>query len=104
MTQVTAYRADLMIAKSARSDTNTDGIYDLLDSPTMTDKGQTIRYILEYDNIGNAPASGVVMNEKIPAQTCYRIGSIESNQPAGTLLEYSNDGGINYTYTPIGTT
>jgi uncharacterized repeat protein (TIGR01451 family) len=70
-TQVTAYRADVMIQKKALSDTNRDGIYDLLDSPTMTDKDQKIRYTLEYDNIGNAPASGVMMNEKIPAQTCY---------------------------------
>jgi uncharacterized repeat protein (TIGR01451 family) len=103
-TQVTAYRADVMIQKKALSDTNRDGIYDLLDSPTMTDKDQKIRYTLEYDNIGNAPASGVVMNEKIPAQTCYVVGSLEANQPAGTLLEYSNDGALSYTYTPVGST
>ena len=103
-TEVTAYRADVMIQKSAISDTNNDGIYDLLDSPTMTDKDQKIRYTLEYDNIGNASASGAMISEKIPAQTCYVIGSLESNIPAGTVIEYSADSGVNYDYFPIGTT
>ena len=103
-TQVTAYRADLMIQKSAISDNNGDGYFDAVDSTTMTDQNKKIRYKLEYDNIGNASASGAMISEKIPPQTCYVIGSLESNIPAGTVIEYSADSGVNYTYTPIGTT
>ena len=103
-TQVTAYRADLMIQKSAISDNNGDGYFDAVDSTTMTDQNKKIRYTLAYDNIGNASASGAVISEKIPAQTCYVIGSLESNIPAGTVIECSADSGVNYTYIPIGTT
>ena len=91
-TSTTVYRPDLVITKTAVSDTNGDGIFDLVDNAVMTDAGQKIRYTLGYDNIGNTVASGVVLSEMIPAQTCYIVGSLEQTKPLRTHIEYSNNG------------
>jgi len=103
-TSTTVYRPDLVITKTAVSDTNGDGIFDLVDNAVMTDAGQKIRYTLGYDNIGNTVASGVVLSEMIPAQTCYIVGSLEQTKPLRTHIEYSNNSSQTYTYIPVGAT
>ncbi|MGW8184634.1 MAG: Ig-like domain-containing protein [Candidatus Moraniibacteriota bacterium] len=37
----------------------------------------------------------------IPTGACYKVGSAELTQPANTVLSYSNDDQITWTYTPV---
>jgi uncharacterized repeat protein (TIGR01451 family) len=61
-------------------------------SPTGTvTAGQTITYTLNYANLGTAPASGVTVNDSIPADTTLVPNSITSN-PA---IFYSGQNGNN---------
>ena len=64
--------------------------------------GEKIRYTVNYNNSGNTAAEGVTIVEQIPTGSCYVIGSAEVNQPAGTTLEFSSDGGSTWSYVPVG--
>ena len=100
-TTTNTYKADLVILKDGISDNNADGSYSSGDSSTTTALGKNIRYTISYDNIGNTFADNAVINEKIPNNTCFTIGSI-ANIQTGMVVEYSDTNGSSYSYTPLG--
>lgn len=72
--------------------------------------GATIAYVVAYDNVTTAggtnnstiTASSIVLNDPMPANTDFAVGSVTSTPPAGITVAttYSNDSGATYTYTP----
>jgi uncharacterized repeat protein (TIGR01451 family) len=70
---------------------------------SATDRDKNIRYTLGYNNIGKSFATGVSIIEKIPTNTCFTVGSIYGLSGDYTL-EYSNNGGASYSYSPVGST
>jgi uncharacterized delta-60 repeat protein/uncharacterized repeat protein (TIGR01451 family) len=95
------YLADVLIQKSGYScgPDNICGNGD--DNPSTLNPGERINYTLSYDNAGDMGAENVVISEMIPLGTCYSVGTVEANQPPSTILTYSNDDGITYSYTPV---
>lgn len=61
--------------------------------------GATVDYTITLNNTGGSSADNVVIIDPVPANTNFVVGSL-STAPAGTL-EYSNDGGTSWTYTPV---
>jgi len=55
--------------------------------------GTTLTYTVLMTNNGTGPASAVVVNDPIPANTTFVPGSAAG---AGTTIEYSHDGGLTY--------
>ncbi|MDO4773865.1 MAG: hypothetical protein Q4A37_01940, partial [Candidatus Saccharibacteria bacterium] len=97
----TVYRADVRIKKDGLS-AGKDGIFGTADDSTTEVRAkERIRYSLAYNNSGNRDAKETVIEEIIPDNTCFSVGSVK-NYPAGTKLTYSNDGGNTYTYVPQG--
>ncbi|MDR2190806.1 MAG: hypothetical protein LBP53_06645 [Candidatus Peribacteria bacterium] len=90
------YLADVMVEKSAIVDSNADGLFSGNDSTEIVSKGKKIRYRLAYHNIGNYSAENVVLRDKLPADTCFVIGSVVI--PEKSWIEYSNDKGMTWSY------
>jgi uncharacterized repeat protein (TIGR01451 family) len=90
------YLADVMIEKSAIVDSNADGVFSGDDSVHAVGKGKRVRYRLKYDNIGNYHAENVVLRESLPAEICFKMGSI--TLPERTSIEYSADKGMSWEY------
>ena len=100
-TSTVAYRSDLRLIKTAVS-SGADGVIGTADDSTdSTNPGETVRYTLSYNNIGHTTAENSVITENIPDDTCFTPGSI-ANLPATATVEYSNDGGSTWDYTPSG--
>lgn len=100
--QVTVYRADVSVTKEgygcgADDDCNTLAPIDY----SKVSAGDDIEYIINYNNSGNTEAENTVIKETIPEGTCYKVGTVESAQPSGTTLEYSNDNGFTWSYVPV---
>ncbi len=68
-------------------------------SEQFTNAGELIRYTVDYNNTGNTDAQNVILTENIPSTTCFTKSSI-AGLPAGVTIQYSNDGGTTWTYTP----
>lgn len=98
---VSVYLPDVTIEKEGAS----CGVDDICgnedDDQIDANPGESIRYRLEYDNKGNIDAENVQIEETIPTNTCYKPGSVELNLPAATTVQYSNDNGITWFYTPV---
>jgi uncharacterized repeat protein (TIGR01451 family) len=99
--QTVVYRSDLSIEKSgiSKGPDNILGTGD--DSTTQTSVGENVHYILEYNNIGSAPAQNSVITETIPTGMCYIDGSI-TGYPGDATIEFSNDNASTYSYNPTG--
>lgn len=100
MTSTVVYRPDLTISKTAIVDLDANGTFTTgtADSTINAIQSRTIRYKLEYDNIGNATAKSSYITEKIPAGTCLKVAGsplagVFTNLAPGTIVEYSNDNG-----------
>ena len=61
--------------------------------------GAIITYSLNYSNTGNEYATNTQMVDKIPLHTRFILNSV--NVEPGIIVQYSNDNGITWTYTPI---
>jgi len=65
-----------------------------VDTNNVVSAGGTIVYILTYQNIGTQDATGVYINETVPANTVFNAGSstatwsCPNGSPAGTLCTY----------------
>ena len=110
MTNTIVYRPDLTIRKTAVVDQDANGAFTtwVNDSTISALQSRTIRYKLEYDNIGNATAKSTYITEKIPAGTCLKVAGspvagIFTNLAPSTIIEYSNDNGSNWWYNLINT-
>ncbi|MEF3245299.1 MAG: DUF11 domain-containing protein [Caldisericaceae bacterium] len=58
----------------------------------------TLTYSIKYGNTGNLTATNTVITDHIPSNTRFVVGS--ATQPAGVTVEYSNDNGATWSYTP----
>ncbi|BAL80367.1 DUF7619 domain-containing protein [Caldisericum exile] len=61
--------------------------------------GDTVTYTITYGNNGNLTAANTFIVDKIPANTKFIVGSVTGEQ--GVSIEYSNDNGTTWTYTPV---
>jgi len=62
--------------------------------PNVAAQGQVITYTLSYENVGRAHATGVTVQDTIPASTIYVAGSLAINTGSGwvTLTDDPDDG------------
>lgn len=87
---VNVYRADLTTDKT---------VVDVATgSETQTSAGSVLSYTVTYNNIGNTAAENAVLTDNLPTNTCLILGSIQN--PAGTSIEYSNNDGASWDYSP----
>jgi uncharacterized repeat protein (TIGR01451 family) len=63
--------------------------------------GATIRYTTKYENIGFAPSLNIVIIDKVPNNTNYKVGSATGE--AANNIRFSNNNGSTYTWGPSGT-
>jgi uncharacterized repeat protein (TIGR01451 family) len=90
------YLADVMVEKTAIVDSNADGIFSGDDSLKEVGKGKKVKYRIRYTNIGNYNAENVVLRDSLPAEVCFTMGSV--TLPERTVIEYSNDKGMTWSY------
>lgn len=89
-TSVVVYKADAYVHKTmglASGATGAAGLGDLLD------------VVIEYNNLGNAPADDVVYTDYFPAGTSYVVGSLQG-LPGDFTLEFIGEAGPGYV--PVG--
>jgi uncharacterized repeat protein (TIGR01451 family) len=67
--------------------------------------GTNLTFTSTVTNVGGASASSVAIVDSLPATVQYKLASTSATLPAGVtvVIEYSNDGGTTWTYTPIST-
>jgi hypothetical protein len=78
-TSTTVYRPDLTINKTATVDLDNNNVFTTgtTDSTIAAYQNRTIRYKLEYDNIGNATANNAYVTEK---DTCWYLSETCMNR------------------------
>jgi uncharacterized repeat protein (TIGR01451 family) len=82
-------------------------IVDLLKSVNLSSPqppGTDLTYTIVFTNTGGVPATGLIVLDPIPADTDFQVGSVTSNLGTTGLtvvVEYSNDSGASWTYTPV---
>jgi uncharacterized repeat protein (TIGR01451 family) len=69
-------------------------------APTVAARGQTITYTLSYENVGGARATGVTIQDSIPASTAYVAGSLAINTGSGWVTLTDADDGDQGAYIP----
>jgi uncharacterized repeat protein (TIGR01451 family) len=64
--------------------------------------GTDLTYTISLTSQGNADAVNTVIVDSLAAEVEFKLGSIVTSLPAGVtaVVEYSNDGGLSWTYTP----
>ncbi len=62
--------------------------------------GATVDYTLVVNNTGSTAADNVIVADAIPANTAFVVASMVTI-PAGATVDYSNDGGGTWVYTPV---
>lgn len=65
--------------------------------------GTDLSYTITFTNAGYTVASQVVVNDAVPHNTDFKVGSATASLGSTGLsdaITYSNDGGATYTYTP----
>jgi hypothetical protein len=73
-------------------------------NPTGTQiPGTQLTYTTTITNIGTTTASTVIVADSVSANLQFKLGSVVTNMPVGIMvaLEYSNDAGATWTYTPV---
>jgi uncharacterized repeat protein (TIGR01451 family) len=67
--------------------------------------GTQLAYTTSYQNLGTDSLTAVVILDAVPAFTQFRVGSANTGTPpasiTGITVEYSNDGGVTWIYTPV---
>ena len=80
---------------------------DLVKTVTPTGSqspGTDLDYAVTFTNSGSASAQSVVINDPVPANTDFKVGSITNNLGTTGLtvvVTYSNNGGSTNVYTPV---
>jgi len=72
-------------------------------SPSGTQPpGIDLTYTINFSNTGNLAAQQFVITDPIPANTDFKVGSVTTalGGLSGVTVQYSNDGGLTYAYTP----
>ncbi len=73
-------------------------------SPTgIQPPGTQVTHTITVTNVGTAGASGLVLVDSLGNNADFKIGSVITTLPSGVTatLEYSNNGGTTWTYTPV---
>jgi uncharacterized repeat protein (TIGR01451 family) len=74
-------------------------------SPTGTAApGTDLVYTISFSNIGAGPGYSFVINDPIPTNTDFKLGSVTTSLGTTGLtstVAYSNNGGSTWTYTPV---
>jgi uncharacterized repeat protein (TIGR01451 family) len=60
--------------------------------------GATIRFTMNYENVGFAPSMNIIINDKIPEYTEYKVYSATGE--AVNAIKFSDDNGATFNYTP----
>jgi len=67
--------------------------------------GTELTYRTDYSNVGTDSLTSIVIYDAVPAWTQYRVGSASAGTLApgitGVTIEFSDDGGATWTYTPV---
>ena len=65
--------------------------------------GADLTYTITFTNDGSEDAVDAVVIDSLPSEVQFKVGTATSTVPLGigVTLEYSNDGGTVWTYTPI---
>lgn len=65
--------------------------------------GTNLTFTSTVTNVGGASASSLAVVDSIPTSVQYKLASTSATLPTGVtvLIDYSNDGGTTWTYTPI---
>ncbi|HNG97142.1 MAG TPA: DUF11 domain-containing protein, partial [Candidatus Absconditabacterales bacterium] len=94
---------DLILTKSGQS-VGLDGIIGTTDDQTGSALvGKEVRYTINYISNSSSGASDAHIIDPIPANTCFKVGSLTNVfPPISHTFAYSNNGGSTYTYTPVG--
>lgn len=66
--------------------------YDYIEPGTAL-PGDVMMYTITFENIGNEPATGIVINDPVPNNSKYRIDSATGKN---TKITFSIDGGKNF--------
>ena len=73
-------------------------------SPTGTQlPGTDLTYTVTITNDGSDDAVSTLIVDSLPVEVEFQVGSVVNNLPTGVTatVEYSNDGGSTWTYTPV---
>ncbi len=72
-------------------------------APSDTIPGTEITYTMTVVNWGTAPADSVVVEDALPDELSFKVGSPSETLPSGVgaMREYSDDGGATWAYTPV---
>ena len=64
--------------------------------------GTDLNYTVVVQNTGTEAAMAVVVVDSLPPEVMFKIGSIVSTVPSGSVtIEYSSDDGATWTYVPV---
>jgi len=63
--------------------------------------GATVGYQVLVTNNGTVTADNVTVVDSVPGNSSFLVGSVASVPAAGTLVSYSNDNGVSWTYNPV---
>jgi len=67
--------------------------------------GTELTYTTDYQNVGTDSLTTVVILDALPAFTQFKVGSTTNGTPpasvSGVTPQYSNDGGVSWTYAPV---
>jgi uncharacterized repeat protein (TIGR01451 family) len=66
--------------------------------------GADITYVIIFTNSGGSAAQGLTINDGVPANTDFKVGSVVTNLGTTGLtvaVAYSNNNGTTYAYTPV---
>lgn len=69
-------------------------IYDYIEPGTAL-PGDVMMYVITFKNIGDKPAEGIVINDPVPNNSKYRVGSAVGKD---TTITFSIDGGKSFGY------
>jgi|GEM_PF-258842 len=98
ISSVVVFRSDVTVSKTGVS-CGPAGLACAAADEDFVDVGDTIRWTLEWANDGHIDALDAVIEDILPAGTCYVVGSLEASQPPGATILYSEDG-VSYGYEP----
>ena len=66
--------------------------------------GTSLTYGVSFTNVGGSAASGLILQDIVPGNTDFRVGSATAGLGTTGLtvtIAYSNDGGVTFVYTPL---
>ena len=71
---------------------------NVADTSTADQPGDELIYTVSYQNLDSKPLTSVYIYDAVPLYTAFKVGSASG----ATTIEYSNDNGATWTYTPSG--